>query len=423
MAIDANLGTKSHGERGNARPAALEVVRRLQRRLPDAGVARDASLACGDAGLAVLYGYFDRCFPGAGWDKIAHQAILRATQSLSSAPGQPIGLFGGLAGLAYATWYLSHGETRYLRARAAIEDALIPQAVALAQMLAKKSGMAVEEYDVVSGLSGVAAYLLGRTGDDRAHEALESVIEAMVAILSSGEPAPKWHTPADLISARQMIGKYPEGNLNCGLAHGLPGILSVLALACGQDIDVPGQRDALHRWAYWLKSRHMPDQWGGSWPAAVSVGPAPGPVPAPAGWCYGNPGVARALWLAGTALDDSCLRETAIDGIRAVYRRPVSRRGISSPTFCHGVSGLLHITLRFANDTSLPDFADAAEALLQQLLKSFADDSIFGFRAYDSEARLVDSPGLLDGAGGVALVLLAVTSDQAPSWDRMFLLS
>jgi hypothetical protein len=406
---------------GNARPAALEVAQRLQRRLPEASGTRDASLACGDAGLAILYGYFDRCFPGAGWDKIAHQAILRATQTIAA--GQPIGLFGGLSGLAYATWYLSHGETRYLRARAAIEDTLVPQAVAFAQTLATKSGMAVEEFDVVSGISGVAAYLLGRTSDDRARQALESILGAMVAILSRDEPAPKWHTPADLISARQMIGKFPDGNLNCGLAHGLPGMLSVLALASSQGVETPGQREALHRWAYWLKARHMPDQWGGSWPAAVSVGSTPAPVPAPAGWCYGNPGVARTLWLAGNALDDSCLRETALDAIRAVYQRPVSRRGISSPTFCHGVSGLLHITLRFANDTGLPDFADAADALLGQLLKSFAEDSVFGFRAYDSEARLVDSPALLDGAAGVALVLLAVTSDQDPSWDRIFLLS
>src|SRR5579871_2444982 len=85
---------------GNARPAALEVAQRLQRRLPEASGTRDASLACGDAGLAILFGYFDRCFPGAGWDKIAHQAILRATQNIG--PGQAIGLFGGLSGLAYA---------------------------------------------------------------------------------------------------------------------------------------------------------------------------------------------------------------------------------------------------------------------------------------------------------------------------------
>jgi len=405
----------------NARPAALEVVERLQRRLPEASGPRDASLACGDAGLAILYGYFDRCFPGSGWDKVAHQAILRATQS--AGPGQPIGLFAGLAGLAYATWYLSHGETRYLRARNSIEDALIPQAAAFAQTLAPKSGMAVEEFDAVSGISGVAAYLLCRTSEDRARQALESILGALVAVLSSDEPAPKWHTPADLISARQMIGKYPEGNLNCGLAHGLPGMLSVLALACSHGIETPGQREALHRWAYWLKARQMPDPWGGAWPAAVSVGSTPGPVPAPAGWCYGNPGVARTLWLAGNALDDACLRETALEAIRAVYRRPVSRRGISSPTFCHGVSGLLHITLRFANDASMPDFADAADALLGQLLKSFVEDSVFGFRAYDSEARLVDNPGLLDGAAGVALVLLALTSDQDPTWDRIFLLS
>jgi hypothetical protein len=34
-----------------------------------------------------------------------------------------------------------------------------------------------------------------------------------------------------------------------------------------------------------------------------------------------------------------------------------------------------------------------------------------------------DQPGLLDGAAGVALVLLAQATGVEPSWDRLFLLS
>jgi hypothetical protein len=35
----------------------------------------------------------------------------------------------------------------------------------------------------------------------------------------------------------------------------------------------------------------------------------------------------------------------------------------------------------------------------------------------------VDRPGLLDGAPGAALVLLAAATDVEPAWDRVFLLS
>jgi hypothetical protein len=35
----------------------------------------------------------------------------------------------------------------------------------------------------------------------------------------------------------------------------------------------------------------------------------------------------------------------------------------------------------------------------------------------------VDRPGVLDGAAGVAMVLLAAAVDVEPDWDRLFLLA
>ena len=68
----------------------------------------------------------------------------------------------------------------------------------------------------------------------------------------------------------------------------------------------------------------------------------------------GSPGVARALWLAGVARCRPEWRELAIEAMAAVYRRPFGDRQIDSPTFCHGVAGLLQATLRFANENSAP---------------------------------------------------------------------
>lgn len=94
-----------------------------------------------------------------------------------------------------------------------------------------------------------------------------------------------------------------------------------------------------------------------------------------------------------------------------------------SPSFCHGIAGLLHITLRFANDTSLPDLVTPAKQVLEQLLAAFNAEFQFGYRDHDADGGAVDRRGLLDGAAGIALVLLAASSVQAPDWDRAFLLS
>ena len=133
--------------------------------------------------------------------------------------------------------------------------------------------------------------------------------------------------------------------------------------------------------------------------------------------------MSRSLWLAGEALDDEPLRALAVEGMEAVYRRPAHERGIDSPTFCHGVAGLLQVTLRFAHDTGLPVFAAAADALAAQLVDAYDGSRLLGYASLEPGDNPVDQPGLLDGAAGVALVLIAASTDAEPVWDRLFLLS
>ena len=53
----------------------------------------------------------------------------------------------------------------------------------------------------------------------------------------------------------------------------------------------------------------------------------------------------------------------------------------------------------------------------------YEPDTLLGYRNIEKEGRRVDQPGLLDGAPGVALTLLAAATNVAPDWDRAFLLS
>jgi hypothetical protein len=228
-----------------------------------------------------------------------------------------------------------------------------------------------------------------------------------------------------------MVRLYPNGNLNCGLAHGIPGPLGLMALALRSGVEVNGLKESIDRIANWLSQNRVDDAWGVNWPTAVPLAPEggsaagypPPAAPSRSAWCYGGPGVARALWLAGEALDNPGYRELAVEAMKAVYLRPVWWRRIDSPTFCHGVAGLLQTTLRFANDTGSPPFAEAAETLTEQLLSLYDPDSLLGYRSLEPGGQGVDQPALLDGAPGVVLVLLAAATDADPTWDKLFLLS
>jgi hypothetical protein len=195
-----------------------------------------------------------------------------------------------------------------------------------------------------------------------------------------------------------------------------------VALTAGAEVD--GQRDAVHRTADAIAGAQLSDRWGATFPIVAGIGSdAIEPTPGRNAWCYGPPGVARALWLAGTAVDREDLCDLAVETMLAVGRRPVGERRIDSPTLCHGVAGLLAITLRFAADTRRPEFGAAARDLARRLVDAFEPETTFGYRNLEPSGSRIDHPGVLDGAAGVALVLLAAAASVEPRWDSVLLLS
>lgn len=385
-------------------------------------------IAQGDAGLALMCSYLDACFPEEGWGKTGHEYLTLAARGAETAGAHHIGLYSGLAGLAFSAQSLSCNGSRYKKLLTSLDYGICGSVLEPSAAMTGRHGVAVSEFDLIVGLSGVAAYLLQRGYKPPMDVALQAILDRLVALTEETDGVPHWYTPHHLLAGEGMAEHYPEGNFNCGLAHGIPGPLAVMALGLGAGLPVEGLREAVTRTAQWLVHHRSGDPYGINWPTVVPYSPngnvEPGQLDSSrAGWCYGTPGVARSLWLAGRALDDEALQQIAVEGMEAVYRRPIEERRIDSPTFCHGVAGLLQVTLRFAHDTGLPVFTDAAAALTEQLLALYDPERALGFCSIEPGGNLVDQPGLLDGAPGVALVLLAASSNVEPTWDRLFLLS
>jgi hypothetical protein len=392
------------------------------------------SLAQGDAGMALICACLDACFPAQEWDRIGHRYLTVAAQGAEQAPFQSSGMFSGLAGVAFSALTLSRGGSRYRRLLTALNDALFPQIEAKAQNLKQAiNGLSVGEFDVISGLAGAGAYLLAYHSsrrEDAAAVVIEAVLDAFVSLAGDTGGLPRWWTPPHLLGDEEAAALHPYGNLNCGLAHGIPGPLALMALALSSGTVVSGLEEAIDRLAEWLIGYRGADQWGVNWPYSVPLTRDGAPERAAASralsraaWCYGAPGLARALWLAGVARQRCEWRDLAVEAMEAVYRRPVAARNIDSPTLCHGVAGLLQITLRFAHDTRLPVFTEAANDLFEWLYGAYEPDSLLGYRNWEPGGTRVDQPGLLDGAPGVLLTLLAACTDVEPSWDRAFLLA
>jgi hypothetical protein len=408
-------------EPGQANRAASTMA--SQTRFPQSVHWTPYGFAQGEAGLAMMCVQLDRIFPGAGWDAEA-QHFLRSGLQVASRAALPVGVSAGLSGIGLVTEILSGCGGPF------VEPSSITAAVArkidtAAQSIdvdhQRQNGMSVHRFDVISGLAGTGRYLLHVGVDDAVRTILRSLVDL---ILDTGDP-PAWFTPSELIGGKASAQRFPSGCLNLGLAHGLPGPMALLALASRSGVTVPRQSDALADSIAALTRLQLEDDWGPNWPSMVRlpVASAVAGPPARAAWCYGAPGLARALWLAGSAVQDSDAQTLSIDAMRAVYRRPDQVRNLASATFCHGIAGLLEVTLRFLYDTGLPVFRDAAILLTEQLIEAFDPDSLLGFVNIEPGGGRVDHPGLLDGAAGVVLALMAAVSDIEPTWDQAFLLS
>jgi hypothetical protein len=397
----------------------------------------DYSFASGLAGCSLLWAHLDRCYPNEGWGKLAHDCLSTAVKDIESVRYPSPSLFGGLAGIAFAAHYAAGNTSRYnglLRKLDSYIVTLIASNVSFFYREESVFGAPVELFDLILGLSGTVIYLLCRSGTSpEIDEAIVRVVGCLVKLGSEKNGVPACHTPKAMLRPYDtMTDAFPNGHANCGLAHGIPGPLGAMALAKRYGVRVDGLDDAIANLATWLLKNRHDDSWGMNWPSGValrteeervSLGSPGDSPPAFAGWCYGSPGVTRSIFLSGLALGREDLCAAAVQSVEAILRRPNAVRGLYSPTFCHGIAGLLQIVLRFLNDSPSRVLEIEFQNILSILLRQYDADSLLGFQSQTSEGAGADSPALLDGAAGVALALLSVRRDVEPTWDRAFLLS
>ncbi|CAO0833032.1 lanthionine synthetase C family protein [Streptomyces microflavus] len=256
------------------------------------------------------------------------------------------------------------------------------------------------EWDLIRGLTGLAALLLSRQPPA---PRLPDVLACLVALAhptrGSGRLLPGWW------SALGPDGKeMPGGHGNNGMAHGIAGPLAVLSLALREGVTVPGQEEAVGTIATWL-DRHGTHYWSTAAHLDAEQPPAP-PEPARQSWCYGQPGIARAQQLAALALGDPARRRTAEDTVETILTDPLRLARITDATLCHGWAGLLTLTRAVAADSPAPArFNPIIQDLHRQLATSWEH---------------LPKTGFMEGRAGAQL---ALHTTDTTGWSRALLLT
>jgi lantibiotic modifying enzyme len=404
-------------QRQHAGSVALTLAQRIIHR-PDSEQPtsrwRAWSIAEGDAGTALVSSYIGQCTADPSWTEVAHRltrhAVVNAQQSGATAPG----LFEGLAGLGFVVAQLSDGGHRFQRLLASIDNTL----TSFVSFLSDPRSNEPPDVDPVTGLPGISSYFALRVEHGGGLATLTAATQLLLGDRPEDTPA-QWLTPAERIPTTTLRDQFPQGYLNCGMAHGVPGILAALARAWRRGVRIRGLESAITAASTWLLEHRADDAYGMNWPVGIAADSPTGEhTPTRAAWCYGAPGVARGLWQAALALGRDDWRDAAVTAMLTALRRPAHLQQIDSPGLCHGAAGLLQIALRFYNDTTDERFAEHVRALTVEILGRFDPTAPYVYRVAE-RGDDADNPSFLEGSAGIAAVLMAASAPRVPDWDRV----
>lgn len=375
-----------------------------------------ASLTHGLAGTALLHARLSFLSPVFA-DAADHHWTAAAAR-LARNRGAFTGIQGGQGGLAasliVASVYLPDPD-RYHAATSRAAAWLATCARDITARYRHDSPPAWHVYDAITGLTGIGRVLLAahQTGHTAVEPGLDAALTTLTAILAPrNTPLPGWWLPAQQHPTPASI--HPSGAATTGIAHGVAGPLALLAIAYHEGWRIPGQADAIEHATHWLL------QWRtdtGQWPPYItgdelSNNQRPSTPGRTDAWCYGTPGITRALHLAARALDKPDWLHAADNALKQLAERAPHEWDTDGPTLCHGNAGVMQSTV-----TTCPTINDAAATAVA---KAFDPEALFGFRHKD-HSDTHDYPGLLTGAAGVALALADHANLPAPDspirWD------
>jgi Lanthionine synthetase C-like protein len=370
-------------------------------------------LAYGPLGIALLH--IERAAAGLGPWQRAHDWMAAATAQPFTAGPDSHPFYGAPALAHVVACAADHQPGRYQRTLAALDAQITKDARRRLDAAHRRIDAGelphLSEFDTIRGLTGYGAYLLRR---DPTAPTMRAVLEYLVRLIDPvhvrGERLPGWWT-SDGPSGRPDP-LFPRGHANSGLAHGIGGVLALLALAARHGTVVHGQRDAMRSVLTWLDRWREAGGPGIAWPYWVTLPElqarrlAPTAARRPS-WCYGTAGLARARQLAALALGDQVLQVEAEISLLAALADLPQMTVTTDDGLCHGFAGLAHVAARVAEDAD-PVTAAHLQAAIPALLDQIGPPDL-------------ESPGFLDGAAGIALAV----SDSPPisRWDACLLIA
>lgn len=391
------------------------------------------SLSHGLPAVCMLYGELNEHYPEEGWDQIAHQYMQRIGQQLQDEGCSSLSMFTGAAGIGLSTLCISKQKQRYSSFIDNINEWIVNSMGYMLEGIQSRDDLRMEDYDPISGITGIAAYTLLFHNESDSPELCEmnrKMIKSMIQMCQDkeidGSHVPGWYISADNQFSNADKIRWPEGCFNIGLAHGIPSLLITLCNAYKKGICENGQLDCIRMLGDFLLKYRIETEEACYWGTHISMEEYRQQKSTSTytrdAWCYGTPGVAYSLLIAGRLFPEEKYTSVAIASMK---QAAVRREEIYCPTFCHGLSNIAYISYLFYEATGDKEFLQNSMLLSEEITTYYNEEAPFGFQTVDRKSgteKYYNYAGLIDGVAGVVLTLLAIHKGTKTPWSAAFLL-
>ncbi|WP_426343772.1 lanthionine synthetase LanC family protein [Pseudoduganella sp. R-32] len=307
-----------------------------------------------------------------------------------------VNLWSGLVGILYAFEFVRASAPEILPA--AVADFVDEMDAQLGDYI--RSRATTLHFDLISGVAGIGAYALMRTNLEAARN-LYAIVEASLVAMSTRTTAGRtWHTQPIHLGPLAPASARANGHTDLGIAHGLPGVVLLLAGAHYHGLGTSATPGLLQEAVAALLEYQSDPVKGSRYSYYTSQKLSQA---SRLGWCYGDLSAGFALHGAATALVQPALASQAHEIVLSRLAQPEASFGFSDNTLCHGHGGALHMVHKLNAAAPAPRYAEFLRTRLDLL--------------GDGRDHYALQPGLLEGSCGVLLAMEDRHSRGRHHWD------
>ena len=278
-----------------------------------------------------------------------------------------------------------------------------------------KSDIKHGNYDYLHGAIGTALYF-SNTGNKKKKSIISDFLEELDKNAVKENGSVKWTSVTN-------SDKGIEG-VNMGLSHGMASIIAFLAINLKKGICLEKSELLLSGAVNFMFDQQQDlNKYMSYFPNNVEPG-LEGENSRMA-WCYGDPGIAWALYLAGLSSQNEEIKNKAVEILlHSAKRKNHEKNMIFDAGICHGTAGLALIFMQAWRYTGIDTFMDTAKYWIECSLKmNNHENSYAGYSVWHGDKGWNPEAGILEGISGIGMMLMEVLSEDEGPWLQSILLS